>query len=186
MPLQLILGGARSGKSRHAETLALRSGEPVTVIATAQGLDEEMIARIGRHKADRPPHWRTVESPVDLAATLAREAQPGRHLIVDCLTLWLSNLLDGAEHLTPPADAANLPLFRTQRDALLDTLPQLPGTTLLIANEIGLGLVPETPLGRLFRDEAGRLNQTLAARCERVVFVAAGLPLTLKPTATNV
>lgn len=180
MPAHLILGGARSGKSRYAETLARQSAEPVTVIATAQPLDAEMAARIARHQADRPSKWRTVESPVALAETLVREAGHGRHLIVDCLTLWLMNLMAGADTLDHAYDAGELPLFRTQRSALLEVLPGLPGTILLVANEVGLGLVPETPLGRLFRDEAGRLNQALAEACPRVSFVAAGLPLVLK------
>ncbi len=180
MTCELILGGARSGKSRHAEQRALESGLAVTVIATAEAGDAEMAARIRRHRADRPAHWRTVETPRALAATLRREAAAGRCLIVDCLTLWLSNLLAGAEHLPVAADAAALPLFVRERDALLTTLPQLPGRIVLVANEIGLGLVPESPLGRLFRDEAGRLNQAVAAACARVVFVAAGLPLVLK------
>jgi adenosylcobinamide kinase/adenosylcobinamide-phosphate guanylyltransferase len=176
----LILGGARSGKSRYAETLALQSGAAVTLIATAEAGDEEMRVRIERHRAERPSGWRTVEEPVALAATLAREAAPGRTLIVDCLTLWLTNLLAGAEELPPGSDADALPRFVTERAALLTLLPQLPGHIVLIANETGLGLVPATALGRLFRDEAGRLNQAVAALCPRVVFVAAGLPLVLK------
>ena len=180
MPAHLILGGARSGKSRFAETLADRSGQPVTVIATAQALDEEMSARIRRHREDRPRHWKTVESPVALAETLARECRNDRHVIVDCLTLWLLNVMAGAEELAPPPDATLLTDFVAQRTALLQILPTLPGTVMLIANEVGLGLVPETALGRLFRDEAGRLNQALAAICQRVSFVAAGLPIALK------
>lgn len=180
MTCELILGGARSGKSRHAEQRALESGLAVTVIATAEAGDAEMAARIARHRADRSAHWRTVETPLALAETLRREAAAGRCLIVDCLTLWLCNLLAGAEHLPPAADADALPLFVRERAALLATLPQLPGRIVLVANEIGLGLVPESPLGRLFRDEAGRLNQAVAAACARVVFVAAGLPLVLK------
>ena len=180
MTCELILGGARSGKSREAERRATESGLAVTVIATAEALDDEMAARIRRHQADRPAGWRTVETPVALADTLRREAAPDRCLLVDCLTLWLSNLLVDAESLPPGADAEALPLFRAQRDALLATLPRLPGRIILVANEVGLGLVPEHPLGRLFRDEAGRLNQAVAALCPRVVFVAAGLPLVLK------
>ncbi|NTV10980.1 MAG: bifunctional adenosylcobinamide kinase/adenosylcobinamide-phosphate guanylyltransferase [Zoogloea sp.] len=180
MACELILGGARSGKSRHAEQLALQSGLPVTVIATAEALDEEMAVRIARHQAERPAGWATVEAPLGLAAALAGHAAPGRCLIVDCLTLWLSNLLAGAENLPEAAGADALPVFMRERAALLDLLPALPGRVLLVANEVGLGLVPETPLGRLFRDEAGRLNQAVAAACERVVFVAAGLPLVLK------
>ncbi|THF57676.1 bifunctional adenosylcobinamide kinase/adenosylcobinamide-phosphate guanylyltransferase [Pseudothauera rhizosphaerae] len=180
MTIELILGGARSGKSRHAETRALASAAAVTVIATAEALDEEMAARIRRHQADRPAAWRTVEAPHALAATLAREAAAERCLIVDCLTLWLTNLLAGAEDLPPGAEADALPRLKSEREALLATLPQLPGTILLVANEVGLGLVPEHPLGRLFRDEAGRLNQQLARLADTVTFVAAGLPLTLK------
>lgn len=183
MPAHLILGGARSGKSRYAETLAHDSGLPVTVIATAEALDAEMTARIRRHQGDRPPGWRTVETPVALAATLRAEASAGRCVIVDCLTLWLLNLMAGAENLPEPPDASQLPQLQAERAALLDTLPALPGQILLVANEVGLGLVPETPLGRLYRDEAGRLNQALARVCERVSFVAAGLPLALKGTA---
>lgn len=180
MPAHLILGGARSGKSRHAESLAAASGLPVTVIATAEALDDEMAARIRRHQDDRPAGWRTVETPVALAATLQREASAGRCVIVDCVTLWLTNLMAGAEDLPAPADAGRLPALQAERAALLDILPTLPAQVLLVANEVGLGLVPETPLGRLYRDEAGRLNQMLAAVCERVTFVAAGLPLALK------
>ena len=180
MACELILGGARSGKSRAAERRAAQGGMAVTVIATAEALDAEMSARIHRHQADRPAHWRTLEEPIELAAALAREAAVERCVIVDCLSLWLSNLLADADTLAPGADAQALPLFRRERDALLACLPTLPGHVILVANEVGLGLVPETALGRLFRDEAGRLNQALAALCPRVVFVAAGLPLVLK------
>lgn len=180
MTCELILGGARSGKSGEAERRAAASGLAVTVIATAEALDDEMAARIRRHRADRPAAWRTVEAPLALAAALRREAAPARCLVVDCLTLWLANLLAGAETLPPGADAEALPRFRDERAALLAALPALPGRVILVANEVGLGLVPETPLGRLFRDEAGRLNQAVAACCAQVVFVAAGLPLVLK------
>ena len=182
MPTHLILGGARSGKSRHAEQLAAASGLAVHVIVTAEALDDEMRARITRHQADRPAGWTVHEAPRGLAATLAAVAAPERCVIVDCLTLWLANLLDGAETLPPGADAAQLPAFARERAALLALIPELPGRVIFVANEVGLGLVPETPLGRLFRDEAGRVNQAVAALCERVVFVAAGLPLVLKDT----
>ena len=180
MTLELILGGARSGKSREAERRATESGLAVTVIATAEALDAEMAARIRRHQHDRPAGWRTVEAPLALAGALRAEAAADRCVVVDCLTLWLSNLLADAHTLPAGASAEDLPLFRRERDALLATLPALPGRIILVANEVGLGLVPETPLGRLFRDEAGRLNQAVAALCSRVVFVAAGLPLVLK------
>ncbi|CAM5276844.1 bifunctional adenosylcobinamide kinase/adenosylcobinamide-phosphate guanylyltransferase [Thauera mechernichensis] len=180
MTCELILGGARSGKSREAERRAAASGLAVTVIATAEALDAEMAARIRRHQADRPAGWRTVEAPIALADTLREASAPGHCLVVNCLTLWLSNLLTDAHHLPPGASAEDLPAFRRERDALLAVLPTLPGHIILVANEVGLGLVPETALGRLFRDEAGRLNQAVAAACPRVVFVAAGLPLVLK------
>ena len=180
MTAHLILGGARSGKSRHAETLARNSGLPVTVIVTAEALDAEMADRIRRHREDRPAAWRVVETPVALADALRDEAGAGRCVIVDCLTLWLMNLMAGADALPAPLHADHLPRLLVERAALLDCVPNLPGQILLVANEVGLGLVPETPLGRLFRDEAGRLNQALAAVCERVTFVVAGLPLALK------
>lgn len=180
MTCELILGGARSGKSREAERRAATSALAVTVIATAEALDDEMAARIRRHQDDRPAGWRTVEAPVALADALRAEAAPERCIIVDCLTLWLTNLLADAHTLPAGATAEDLPLFRRERDALLAALPTLPGRIIFVANEVGLGLVPETPLGRLFRDEAGRLNQAVAALCPRVVFVAAGLPLVLK------
>ncbi len=183
MTCELILGGARSGKSALAERLAAASGLAVTVIATAEAGDAEMAERIRRHRADRPAAWRTVETPLALAAALRREAAAGHCVIVDCLTLWLTNLLAGAERLPPAASADALPRFRDERDALLAALPELPGRVLLVANEVGLGLVPENALGRLFRDEAGRLNQAVAARCDRVTLVAAGLPLVLKGAA---
>ena len=180
MSTHLILGGARSGKSRHAERLATESRLPVTVIATAEALDDEMHARILRHQRDRPTGWRTVESPRTLAATLAAEAGAGRCVIVDCLTLWLANLLGEG---TAPEDDTASPLAR-ERAALLALLPQLEGEILFVANEVGLGLVPESALGRRFRDEAGRLNQALASLCDQVSFIAAGLPMVLKQTHT--
>ena len=180
MTRELIIGGARSGKSRLAERTALASNLPVTVIATAEALDLEMTARIERHRADRPAHWRTVEAPRDLAATLGAECAEGRCVVVDCLTMWLANLMNGAEPLGGPHDADKLTGLASEREAPADILPALPGHVILVANEVGLGLVPETPLGRLFRDEAGRLNQELATLCERVTLVAAGLPLILK------
>jgi adenosylcobinamide kinase/adenosylcobinamide-phosphate guanylyltransferase len=172
-PLTLILGGARSGKSRYAETLVEAVAPSGTYCATAEAGDTEMAARIAEHRARRADvgrgaFWRTVESPLALAETILAEASVDRPLLVDCLTLWLSNLmLAGA-----PLDAA----FATLRMALRDAR----GAVVLIANEVGMGLVPETPLGREFRDAAGRLNQEMAALADRVVFVAAGLPLVLK------
>jgi adenosylcobinamide kinase/adenosylcobinamide-phosphate guanylyltransferase len=167
---ELVLGGARSGKSGYAQRRAAASGLPVTVIVTGTAGDAEMAERIAHHREARPAEWRVVEAPRALAAALHAEAAPGRFLIVDCLTLWLMNLT-GAD-------------FAAERQALLEVLPDLPGEVLFVANEIGLGIVPLGEETRRFRDEAGRLNQDLAAACERVTFVAAGLPLPLK-TAQN-
>lgn len=168
---ELVLGGVRSGKSRYAQAQAAASGLAVTYIATAQALDAEMAARIERHRAERPAGWDLVEAPLELAAALEAHAAPGRCLLVDCLTLWLTNLL--------LADAAGARLA-DETAALLDVLPRLPGRLVLVGNEVGQGIVPDNALARRFRDEAGRLNQDVAAACERATFVAAGLPLALK------
>jgi len=165
----LILGGARSGKSALAERLAVASGHEVVYIATAQARDEEMAARIAHHRAQRPAHWLSVEEPLALAAALEAHARPGRCVLVDCLTLWLSNLLGEADGT-----------LTQERDALLHLLPSLKGQVLMVSNEVGLGVIPMGELTRRFVDEAGRLHQALAAQCERVLFVAAGLPMPLK------
>lgn len=167
---ELILGGARSGKSALAERLANADGGEVVYIATAQALDGEMDARIAQHRARRPAHWHCVEEPLALAAALQAQAGEGRCLLVDCLTLWLSNLL---LHPQPQTLAR-------ERDALLQLLPQLPGRLLLVSNEVGQGVVPMGELSRRFVDEAGWLHQALAAQCQRVLLVVAGLPLVLK------
>jgi adenosylcobinamide kinase/adenosylcobinamide-phosphate guanylyltransferase len=168
----LILGGARSGKSRLAERLALDSGMSVTYIATAQAQDSEMAARIAEHRARRPAQWTSVEEPLALAAALRQYAAPERCVLVDCLTLWLTNLL-----LHP--DPA---MFAHERAALLAALPELPGKTILVSNETGMGIVPLGELTRRYCDEAGWLHQELAARCDGVLLTVAGLPLTLKGT----
>ena len=165
----LILGGARSGKSRYAERLALESGKETVYIATGWAGDEEMSARIDRHREQRPQAWLTVEEPCALAKALQTHAAVNRCLIVDCLTLWLANLLEQGDGR-----------FQQERGALLDTLPNLPGTLCLVSNEVGLGIVPINPLARRFVDEAGWLHQDLAQLCERVVWVTAGLPQILK------
>jgi adenosylcobinamide kinase/adenosylcobinamide-phosphate guanylyltransferase len=166
--LELILGGARSGKSALAVQTAGSSGLAVTVVATATADDAEMAERIARHRAARPRSWRVVEVPIGLAAALRAECAADRLVIVDCLTLWLSNLM-----------LAEAPLER-ERAALLDALPALPGRVLLVTNEVGLGIVPENALARRFRDAQGALNQEVARRCDRVTLVTAGLPLVLK------
>ncbi len=175
MSVELVIGGARSGKSAYAERQAIESGIAVTMIVTARSLDDEMGARIAHHRAQRPAHWRAVEAPFDLAGALRAEAQDDRFLIVDCLTLWATNLLcPPALTATPSADWA------AARDELLDSMPRLHGQIVFVSNEIGWGVVPLGELTRRFVDEVGRLNQALALRCDRVTLVAAGLPLRLK------
>jgi len=166
--IELILGGARSGKSRHAEQQALASGLPVTCIATAEALDAEMAERIANHQRQRPADWQLVEEPRQLAAVLQQQAAAQRCLLVDCLTLWLSNLLDDPVQ------------WQQQRQALLQVLPQLPGRILLVSNETGLGVVPMGQLTREFVDQAGWLHQQLAQISQRVTFCVAGLPMILK------
>ena len=161
---ELILGGARSGKSRYAEQRALQSRLEVVYFATAGAEDDEMQRRIVHHRERRPADWALVEEPLALAAALEYHAAAGRCLLVDCLTLWLSNLL-----------AAGDERLRNERGALLATLPGLPGRIVLVSNEVGQGVVP-----RRFVDEAGWLHQALAEYCEQVVFVTAGLAQTLK------
>ncbi len=167
-PVTLILGGARSGKSRYAERLVEGAASRGTYCATAEAGDAEMAERIAAHRARRGPFWRTVEAPLDLASAIAAQAEPERPTLVDCLTLWLSNLLLAGKQ----ADEEMGVLSRALREAV--------GPVVLVSNEVGMGLVPETPLGRRFRDAAGRLNQEVAGLADRVVFVAAGLPLVLK------
>ncbi|HRG50935.1 MAG TPA: bifunctional adenosylcobinamide kinase/adenosylcobinamide-phosphate guanylyltransferase [Pseudomonadales bacterium] len=166
----LILGGARSGKSHHAETTGLATGKKLVYIATSQALDDEMQARIQHHQTSRDARWKTIEEPIELATTLQKNAATDTCILVDCLTLWLTNLL--------LADEAT---FVRERDALLNVLPHLAGDILLVSNEVGMGIVPLDPLSRRFVDEAGRLHQQLAQCCDAVTLVAAGLPLSLKP-----
>jgi adenosylcobinamide kinase/adenosylcobinamide-phosphate guanylyltransferase len=164
--IELILGGARSGKSRFAEQQAIASGLAVTYIATGEARDAEMAERIAHHRNRRPAGWATVEEPLCLAAMLTREAADDRCLLVDCLTLWLANVLLGERE--------------DEIGKLLVALPALSGHILLVSNEVGWGIVPENALARRFRDEQGRLNQRIAEVAETVTLVAAGLPLKLK------
>ena len=167
----LVLGGIRSGKSRLAQRLAQESGAEVVYVATARDeSDAELQARIQRHRQERPPHWQVIEEPLALATVLREQAAPGRCVVVDCLTLWLTNLLLADD----PA------VFECERDALLAAVPSLPGSVILVSNEVGLGIVPLGALSRRFVDEAGLLQQRIAQLSERVVFVAAGLPMVFK------
>lgn len=169
--LTLILGGARSGKSRLALQRAEATGKPVSFIATAQAHDAEMADRIARHQAERPAHWLTVEAPLDLAGAI--RTAPAGIVVVDCLTLWLTNWLCQPE----PND------FSTARAALLAALQaRHADEIILVSNETGLGIIPLGALTRRFVDEAGWLNQDVARLADEVIFVAAGLPLTLKGT----
>ena len=168
MRRMLILGGARSGKSREAERLAQATGQPVTMIVTAEAGDGEMAARIARHRAERPQGWETIEAQLDLPSALARRCGDGV-VIVDCLTLWLANIM-AAGHDVDHETAA-----------LVTAIARTPRPVILVSNETGLGIVPATALGRAFRDAQGRLNQKVAEACDGVVLMVAGLPLTLKP-----
>jgi adenosylcobinamide kinase / adenosylcobinamide-phosphate guanylyltransferase len=167
--LTLVLGGARSGKSRFAESLIMRHPPPWLYVATAEAGDAEMAARIAAHKARRGPDWRTVEAPRDLAGVLAE--QGNTPVLIDCLTLWLSNLM--LENGDIDAAVARLE----------QALERAHGPVVLVANEVGSGVVPENALARRFRDLQGQLNQRLAARADRVVLVVAGLPLFVKGAA---
>ena len=181
MSRTLVFGGARSGKSAHAESLAAASGKEVIYIATADAGDAEMQARIARHREERNPHWTTVEARLALGHALLEWSAPHRLVLVDCLTVWLSNLLfcqpgnyPEVGRIEPP------PAFASERASLLDALDHAAGDIVLVSNEVGMGIVPQGAISRWFVDEAGRLNQAVAARCERVAWVAAGLPLMLK------
>ncbi|HEX5079228.1 MAG TPA: bifunctional adenosylcobinamide kinase/adenosylcobinamide-phosphate guanylyltransferase [Geminicoccaceae bacterium] len=166
--LTLVLGGARSGKSRHAEQLALESGLAPVYLATAQALDAEMAQRIAAHRARRGPAWRTVEEPLELTDALRRECAPERIVLVDCLTLWLSNLMVAGHEVD--AESARL----------LEALPGLRGPVLLVSNEVGQGIVPDNVMARRFVDHAGFLHQGIALRADAVVFMTAGLARRLK------
>jgi adenosylcobinamide kinase/adenosylcobinamide-phosphate guanylyltransferase len=182
MSRTLVFGGARSGKSALAERLARESGKEVVYLATSHAGDAEMAARIAHHRERRPAGWQTVEEATALAAALRRLCAPERIVLVDCLTLWLSNLMFSQAQAQPEVGAVELPpLFAWERSDLLAWLdePAL-GDVIFVSNEVGMGIVPLGAVSRAFVDEAGRLNQDVAARCERVLFVAAGLPLALK------
>ncbi|MEM1404061.1 MAG: bifunctional adenosylcobinamide kinase/adenosylcobinamide-phosphate guanylyltransferase [Pseudomonadota bacterium] len=174
----LILGGARSGKSARAaivaesllpQSIEADSGDrPLLLVATAEAFDAEMIERIDRHRADRSAQWQVVEEPVDLVGVLQSKIEPHHVCVVDCLTIWLSNLF----HYERDIEASV--------NALVAAVSSLAAPIVFVSNEVGLGIVPESALGRAFRDAQGRLNQQLAAVCDTVEFVIAGIPMTLK------
>jgi adenosylcobinamide kinase / adenosylcobinamide-phosphate guanylyltransferase len=166
MPSQLILGGARSGKSRRALDLAASVPGERCFIATAEAWDDEMRCRIERHRRERGSQWRTVEEPLELGPAISAASR--QFVLVDCLTLWLSNLMHAGRDID------------SETQVLLSIVAQHSGEIILVSNEVGFGLVPETPLGRAFRDAQGRLNQRVAAAADRVELVVAGLPLRLK------
>ncbi len=172
VPVTLVLGGARSGKSAYAEHQVdchvERYGGARVYLATAEAGDAEMAARIAAHRARRGTRWTTIEEPVELATALTGAAGRDGAVLVDCLTLWLANVVERGRD--PDGECRRL----------AETLPRLDGPVVLVANEVGLGIVPDNPAARAFRDLAGRLNQSIAARADRVVLVAAGLPLVLK------
>lgn len=172
--VSLILGGARSGKSRHAEQLVESGTGDCLYIATAVGQasrDSEMAARIAAHKERRGERWSTIEEPLDLAGVLTREARANRPILVDCLTLWLSNLMAEEREI------------EVEIETLVKALPELAGPVVFVSNEVGLGIVPMNRLARDFRDHAGCLHQAVAAVADSVVFMVAGLPMTVKAPA---
>lgn len=168
---ELILGGARSGKSHYAENCAKKSGLNVVYIATAQALDDEMQQRIKHHQQQRPDHWQLIEEPLDLTSVLKNNADEKTCILVDCLTLWLSNLLCSEEHNN------NL---QENIDDLINTLPELSGKIIFVSNEVSMGIIPLGELNRQFVDEAGRLHQRLAAICDNVTLMVAGIPAHIK------
>ena len=184
MTRSFILGGARSGKSSYAEQLAAQSRKEVVYIATGQARDAEMQQRIEHHQQRRPQQWRLVEQPIALAQAIQQWCAPERIVLVDCLTLWLSNLLFAERVDYPEVGLIEMPpLFIEQRALFLDSLASLNGDLIIVSNEVGLGIVPFGAVSRCYVDEAGRLNQEVAKRCENVVLVTAGLPLVLKGSA---
>jgi adenosylcobinamide kinase / adenosylcobinamide-phosphate guanylyltransferase len=164
----LVLGGARSGKSRFAENLILNSGRKPVYIATGRAMDEEMSERISIHRDRRGKNWETVEEPLALADALLQIAHPGRAILVDCLTLWVTNLMMAGANID------------TECEGLIAALNDIHVPVVLVSNEVGLGIVPDTKMGREFRDLAGNVNQRVANASRNVWFVAAGLPLVLK------
>lgn len=172
MSRHLVIGGARSGKSRCAQALAEAHPGEIELVVTAEILDAEMRERVARHQTERPAHWRVTEAPLELPAAIAKLARPDASVLVDCLTLWLSNVLCTQENR-----------LEERIGALCAAVSGAGGQLVMVSNEVGWSIVPENALARRFRDEQGRLNQRLAALCDEVTLVAAGLPLKLKGCA---
>lgn len=168
---ELILGGARSGKSHYAELCATESTLEVIYVATAQALDKEMQVRIHHHQKQRPSHWRLIEEPLDLISVLQNNANENTCILVDCLTLWLSNQLCSELHKPNIEKNVNL---------LAELVPTLAGQIIFVSNEVSMGIVPLGEVSRHFVDEAGRLHQKLAAVCDRVTLMVAGIPSQIK------
>ncbi len=171
MTLTLLTGGARSGKSALAVRRAARTGDPVVFVATGQARDGEMADRIARHQQERPPGWATVEAPADLVAAV-RTIPAGRTVVVDCLSLWVSNLLERGD---------DEPAVLRQAEELARWAASYPGTVLVVTNEVGLGIVPMHPLSRAYRDHLGRVNALVSAHADLAQLVVAGRTLTLDP-----
>ena len=168
---ELILGGARSGKSHYAETRAIESGLDVLYVATAQALDAEMQQRIQHHQQQRPSHWQLIEEPLELVTVLKQNAKSSTCILVDCLTLWLSNQLCSDDHKVQ---------IEKNIDDLINVLPELSGNIIFVSNEVSMGIIPLGEMNRQFVDEAGRLHQRLAAVCDNVTLMVAGIPSHIK------
>jgi adenosylcobinamide kinase/adenosylcobinamide-phosphate guanylyltransferase len=184
--VSLLLGGARSGKSGWAERLARRTGQPVVYLATAVAGDGEMAERIAHHRGARPASWRTIEEPEKLAHTVRQQCQAGEVVVIDCLTLWVSNVI--LRRIGDEADVATIPTETWSEiegnllaaiDELFETARQIGLSLILVSNEVGLGLVPPYRLGRRYRDMLGRVNRAVASRADQVLFLIAGLPVDL-------
>ena len=177
----LVLGGARSGKSRFAKEMAMKLGEKVLFVATGEARDEEMKQRIERHKEERPSGWRTVEVPTGIGRKIREEAGDARVVIVDCLTLLVANVL-GQYGNDPEQFDISVVEDRLNEEIkeLVECMDDISATFILVSNEVGMGLVPENWLGRVYRDLLGKVHQTLAERADRVYFMLGGIPLSLK------
>lgn len=168
---ELILGGARSGKSHYAETRAIESDMDVIYIATAQALDDEMQSRIKHHQQQRPAHWHLIEEPIELLSVLKENANASTCILVDCLTLWISNQLCSDEHKYQ---------IEKNSESLARLLPTLTGKIIFVSNEVSMGITPLGEMSRQFVDESGRLHQRLAAVCDKVTLMVAGIPSQIK------